>query len=329
MENKGTPDKHIPISYANSYFKVVPINDKVATVRPASLGEILKWKTLMREASSARARAFVCKESNMIVIPRTVMRGRYPQFDFNSWSDLYAYAVSQVNVDLVYDEFIEAIREALPDYSAMLDGKLDEETEEVLEGKHNSPETLGSSIIELSEDDIKKLSKGTKKALEGKRTSWSDLCAYAVSRVNFDLVYDEFIEAVREALPEYSATIYEELSGGTKETLEGKRTCPETLESSGIELSEEEIKLEVSEDVDELINQLMDITTSETISEVLSLINSTCNQEHDVLSIDWEIVELDSVFRLDLAFEIVKRGFKKPSMLKTMNFFPLICSLYD
>ena len=137
MENKGTPDKHIPISYANSYFKVVPINDKVATVRPASLGEILKWKTLMREASSARARALVCMESNMIVIPRTVMKGRYPQFDFNSWSDLYAYAVSQVNVDLVYDEFIEAIREALPDYSAMLDGKLDEETEE----KRVSPET--------------------------------------------------------------------------------------------------------------------------------------------------------------------------------------------
>lgn len=234
MENKETLDKHIPISYANSYFKVVPINDKVATVRPASAGEVLRWRSNIREESR--------EKSAMIVIPHTVMNGLSPQFVFNNWSDLYAYAVRQANVDLVYDEFVEAVREALPECSAVIDEALSEETKEVLEEKD---------------------------------------------------------------------------------------ACSEILASSNIGLSEEEITLGVSKDVDELIIQLMEITTNETISEVLSLINSTCNQEHDVLSIDWEIVELDSVFRLDLVFEVVKRGFKKPSMLKTVNFFPLVCSLYD
>lgn len=107
-----------------------------------------------------------------------------------------------------------------------------------------------------------------------------------------------------------------------KETLD--TVSPETLVSSSIELSEDEIKLGVSKDIDELITRIMDIATNETINEVLSLINNTCNKENDVLSIDWEIVELETVFRLDLTIEIVKWGSKKPEVLKTMGFFPLM-----
>lgn len=327
MENKETLDPGTTISYANSYFKVVPINDKVATVRPASAGEVLKWKSSIKDEPSER--------STMVVLPIMIRNGVYKFVSnswsevFNSWSELYAYAVSQVNVDLVYDEFIEAVREALPECSAVMDGTLYEETKEALEEKDDYPETLESSGIELSEEEIKKPSEVTKKALEGKRTSWSDLYAYAVSRVNSDLVYDEFIEAVKEVLPDYSATIDEELGGGTKEALEGKRVSPETLESSNIELSKEDIKLEVSRDVDELIVQLTEIATNDSIREILSLINSTCNQEHDVLSIDWEIEGFEAVFRLDLMFETVRWELKKPNTIKTMNFFPIFGSLYD
>lgn len=154
--------------------------------------------------------------------------------------------------------------------------------------------------------------------------SWAELYTYAAKQTKYALVYPDFVETIRKSLPDYAVELDRALHEKTTE----EESNDKAKESSSVELSEEEIKDGVLKDIDELISQIMDIATSEVILEVISVINTTYNQEHDVLSIDWEIVEAEEVFRLELSFEVVKWSSEEPETLKTTNFFPLTSPFY-